>query len=162
MNFNKIRNFFYRHILPGKFNLHVKIEELLKRRDIAKARRYLWEFKDRISQSVKQVWNADVDLDLVICTVVLQALCENVILTMAGTNTGIDVHTFVNMVISWTLVDLQILNSTMLDEQERTMFTKVELFDIDSMYNKYEFFIFSLNDNIILLLLIRERRSFLL
>lgn len=121
--------------MPGKFDLHARTKELLKRRGIAKARRYLWEFKDRISQSVKQVWDVDVDLNLVICTVVLQALCENVILTMAGTNTGIDVHTFVNMVISWTLVDLQILDSTILDEQERIMFTEMELSDIDSMYN---------------------------
>lgn len=141
--------------MPGRFDLHARTEELLKRRGIAKARRYLWEFKARISQSVKQVWNTDVDLDLVICTLMLQALCENVILTIAGTNIEIDIHAFVNMAVSWTLVDLQILDPIMLDEQERTMITEME-FDINSTYNKYKFFLFSLNNTNILLLLIRE------
>ncbi|TGZ52585.1 hypothetical protein DBV15_10513 [Temnothorax longispinosus] len=130
-----------RHILPGKFDLHAKTEELLKRRGIAKAGRYLWEFKDRISQSVKQIWDAGVDLDLVICMLVLQALCENVILTMADTDTGIDVHTFVNMAVSWTLVDLQILDPTM-DEQERAMFAEME-FDIDRRPTSREMVVFS-------------------
>jgi len=85
-------------------------------------------------QSVKQVCNAD--LDLVICTLVLQALVENVILTTAGINTGIDVHTFVNIAVSWTLVDLQILDPIMLNKQERIILTELELFDIDSMYIK--------------------------
>lgn len=126
--------------MPGRFDLHAKTEELLKRRDIAKARRYLWEFKDRISQSVKQVWDANVDLDLVICMVVLQALCENVILTMVGANIGIDIHTFVNMAVNWTLVDLRILDQSMLSEEECTMFTELELFDTDSMYSKHKLF----------------------
>ncbi|XP_011697898.1 PREDICTED: uncharacterized protein LOC105455895 isoform X2 [Wasmannia auropunctata] len=119
------------HILPGRFDLHARTEELLKRRGIAETRRYLLEFKDRILQSVKQVWDPDADLGLVICTLVLQALYENVILTTAGIDTGIDTRTFVNTAVSWILVDLQILEPTMLTEQERAMFTELELFDID-------------------------------
>lgn len=155
MSFNKIRNFFDRHILPGRFDLHARTEELLKRRGITKARKYLWEFKDRISQSVKQVWDANVDLDLVICTVVLQALCENVILTMAGINIEIDVHTFVNIAVNWTLAALGILDPTMLSEQECSMFTELELFDTDSMYNKHKLFYFPYKYDIVLLILIR-------
>ncbi|XP_018371691.1 PREDICTED: uncharacterized protein LOC108766713 isoform X3 [Trachymyrmex cornetzi] len=122
-----------RHILPGRFDLRSSTKELLKRRSITKARRYLWEFKDRILQSAKQVWNVDVDLDLVICTLVLHAMCENVIWTMAGTNTGIDAHTFINMAINWILVHLQILDPSMLSKQERIMLTEFELLDIDEL-----------------------------
>ncbi|XP_018308342.1 uncharacterized protein [Mycetomoellerius zeteki] len=125
-----------RHILPGRFDLRASTKELLKRRSITKARRYLWEFKDRILQSAKQVWNADVDLDLVICTLVLHAMCENVIWTMAGI--GIDAHTFINMAISWILIDLQILDPIMLSEQERIMFTEFELLDIDERSTSHE------------------------
>ncbi|XP_018356123.1 PREDICTED: uncharacterized protein LOC108756645 isoform X1 [Trachymyrmex septentrionalis] len=127
-----------RHILPGRFDLH-STKELLKRRSITKARRYLWEFKDRILQSAKQVSNVDIDLDSVICTLVLHAMCENVILTMAGTNTfGIDAQTFINMAINWILVHLQILDPSMLSEQERIMFTEFELSDIDERSTSHE------------------------
>ncbi|XP_018371685.1 PREDICTED: uncharacterized protein LOC108766713 isoform X1 [Trachymyrmex cornetzi] len=127
-----------RHILPGRFDLRSSTKELLKRRSITKARRYLWEFKDRILQSAKQVWNVDVDLDLVICTLVLHAMCENVIWTMAGTNTGIDAHTFINMAINWILVHLQILDPSMLSKQERIMLTEFELLDIDERSTSHE------------------------
>jgi len=118
----------------------------------------LWEFKDRILQSTKQVWNADVDLDLVICTLVLHAIYENVILTMTGINTGINAHSFINMAINWTLVHLQILDPSMLSEQERIMITEFELLDINGTYNNICFFIFL---NITLLLIIPELKLFL-
>ena len=86
-------------------------------------------------QSAKQVWNADVDLDLIICTLVLHAMCENVILAMADTDTGIDAYTFIDMAINWTLVHLQILDPSMLSEQERIMFTEFELLDNNGTYS---------------------------
>lgn len=49
----KFRAFLVGTFCPG--DLHARTEKLLKRRGIAKAQRYFWEFKDRISQSVKQV-----------------------------------------------------------------------------------------------------------
>lgn len=121
----KFKNFFDRHILPGRFDLRTKAEELLKRQSITKAQRYLRESKDRIFQRIKHVADADVDFDLIICMLLLRALCEQVILTTAGTNTGIDVRTFVNMAIISVLADLQILDSVTLDEQERILFTKL-------------------------------------
>lgn len=57
---------------------------------------------------------------------------------MAGVNTGIDVHTFINIVIIWALVDLQILDPDMFDEQEFAMFTELGLFDINSTYSYYK------------------------
>lgn len=124
--------------MPGRFDLRTRTEELLKQQNITKARRYLQESKDRILQSVKQISNVDVDFDVIICILVLRALCEQVILTMAGTNTGINVRTFVNMAIISALADLQILDPITLDEQEQTVFIKLGLFD--SAYriiNKY-------------------------
>lgn len=116
-----------RHVLSGRFDLCTRTEELLKRQSIIKARRYLRESKDRILQSVKQISDTDVDFDLIICTLVLRALCEQVILTMAEINTGMDVRIFVNMAIISVLADLQILDPVTLNEQERTVFIK--LFD---------------------------------
>lgn len=113
--------------MPGRFDLRTKTEELLKRQTIIKARRYLWESKDRILQSIKQISDIDVDFDLIICMLVLQALCEQVILTTAGINTGMDVRIFINMAIISVLADLEILDPITLDEQERNMFIK--LFD---------------------------------
>lgn len=101
---------------------------------MARARGYLWEGKNQISQSVKQVFDADVDLDLIICMLTLRALCEQVTLTTAGANTGIDVYIFINMAVIWTLADLQILDLDTLDKQERTTFTELILFDTDSRY----------------------------
>ncbi|RLU26878.1 hypothetical protein DMN91_000676 [Ooceraea biroi] len=128
-----------RHILPERFDLHARVAELLKRQNISNARRYLWEFKDRISQSVKQVSYGDIDFDLIICMLVLRALCEQVILAMAGTNTGTDVHTFVNTAIIWALTDLQILDSNTLDEQERITELKS---DAGNIHIKHKLFYF--------------------
>lgn len=125
----KFQNFLGRYVLPGRFDLRTRTEELLKRQSITQARRYLRESKDRILESVKQVSDIDVDFDLIICMLLLRALCEQVILTMAGTNTGIDVRTFVNMAIISALADLQILDPVTLNEQERIVFTKLGLFD---------------------------------
>lgn len=125
----KFQNFFGRHVLPGRFDLRTRTEELLKRQSITQARRYLRESKDRILESVKQISDIDVDFDLILCMLLLRALCEQVILTMAGTNTGIDVRTFVNMAIISALADLQILDPVTLNEQERIVFTKLGLFD---------------------------------
>lgn len=122
--------------MPGRFDLRTRTEELLKQQNITKARRYLQKSKDRILQSVKQISNVDVDFDVIICILVLRALCEQVILTMAGTNTGINVRTFINMAIISALADLQILDPITLDEQEHTVFIKL----FDSTYkiiNKY-------------------------
>lgn len=68
---------------------------------------------------------------------------------MADTNTGIDDNTFVNMAVTWTLMDLQILDPITLDEQEHIMFTDIESLTV---YKKNKFFLFSLNDTIILFL----------
>lgn len=124
--------------MPGRFDLRTRTEKLLKQQNIIKARRYLRESKDRILQNVKQISKVDVDFDVIICILVLRALCEQVILTMAGTNTGIDVRTFVNMTIMSALADLQILDPITLDEQEQTVFIKLGLFDSTySIINKY-------------------------
>lgn len=116
------------------------MEGLLKRRSVAKAHRYLWKSKVRIVQSIKQVSDSDVDRDSIICMLVLQALCEQVTLTTAGINTGTDVRTFVNMAIIWALVDLQILDPNSLDERERVIFDKSELFS--GRYCKHRQFLY--------------------
>ncbi|EFN81956.1 hypothetical protein EAI_11663 [Harpegnathos saltator] len=116
---------FPRHILPGRFDLRPRTAELLKRRGVARARRYLWETKVRISQSVKQLSTGDVDRDSIICTLLLQALCEQVTLTAAGANTATDVRTFVNAAIIWALADLRILDLNTLDTRERSMLVEL-------------------------------------
>lgn len=90
------------------------------------------ESKDRILKSVKQILNVDINFDLIICMLLLRAMCEQAILTAAKTNTGTDICTFVNMVIMWALADLHILNPDTLEKQERDVWRKLGLFNIDS------------------------------
>lgn len=111
------------------------MEGLLKRRDVANARRHLRDCKVRIMRSVKQASMDSPDDDSIICTLMLQAVCEQVTLTTAGVNTGMDVRTFVNTAIIWAMVDLQILDLDVLDKRERDMLVELGLFP--GMYCKH-------------------------
>ncbi|XP_076649857.1 uncharacterized protein LOC143357330 [Halictus rubicundus] len=108
-----------RTLLPGKFDLSVAYEERNKKRRVTETKERLREAKDRISQSIKQLPFDQPDMDLLISSLVVQAICEEVTMTLMNVRIDTDIHAFVNAAVVWALRDMDVFeHETILVEEE--------------------------------------------
>jgi hypothetical protein len=120
--------------------MHARIrEQTLKQQDVPDDWKDL--FKSWILQSVKYVLYNDIDLNFIICMVMLQAICEHVSLSMTEANIGIDIHSFIDASIFWALTELQTLHPDMLAEH---VMSESQV-DSDSTYDKRNLLLCSTN-----------------
>lgn len=104
--------------MPGKFDLSAAYEDWDNRRRITETRERLRESKERISQSIERLpfdWS---DGDLLISYVVLQAVCEEVTLTLMNVRIDADVHALVNVAAVWALREMGIFGHELLADEE--------------------------------------------
>ncbi|XP_076623113.1 uncharacterized protein LOC143342777 [Colletes latitarsis] len=105
-----------RKILPGKFDLKSAYEEWSRERRIMENRQCLRESKERVSLSLRRLPVDQTDRCAVISSVVLQAVCEEVTLTLMDTKIDTDIHTFVNIAVIWALSELELFTHDTLIE----------------------------------------------
>ncbi|XP_053972165.1 uncharacterized protein LOC128872969 isoform X2 [Hylaeus volcanicus] len=106
-----------REILPGRFDLKAAYEERSMRRWATESSKRLRESKERVSLSLKRLSVDQTDEDDVISSVVLQAVCEEVTLTLMDTKIDTDIHTFVNVAVIWALSELELFTHDTLIER---------------------------------------------
>jgi len=114
-------------------------EQTLKQQEIPDDLKKL--FKTWILQSVKYVLYNDIDLNFIICMLMLLAICEHVSLSMTDANIEIDIYSFIDASIFWALTELQTLHPDMLIKH----ITSESQLDSDSMYDKYKLLLSSTN-----------------
>lgn len=99
-----------REILPDKFNLKAAFEKWSNDRNLCEMKTLLDESKKRISLSLVQACEEQANRDAFIICMVLQAICEEVTLTLADVKIDSNVHTFVNIAVIWALSEMNIVN----------------------------------------------------
>lgn len=105
------------------FDLATAYEDWDKRRRITETREQLRESKKRISQSIERLpfdWS---DGDLLISYVVLQAVCEEVTLTLMNVRIDTDVHALVNVAAVSAMREMGIFGHELLVDEEFALLT---------------------------------------
>ncbi|CAK9797183.1 hypothetical protein ANTQUA_LOCUS1060 [Anthophora quadrimaculata] len=124
-----------RRVLPGKFNLKVAYEEWERKQRMSEARKLLEDSKQRVSQSIRRLSEGHPDETLLISSVILQTVCEEITLTLMDTKIDTDIHTFVNIAVIWALSEFEIFHRDILSDEQLQLPEEFIFYDQKQMLN---------------------------
>ncbi|KOC67482.1 hypothetical protein WH47_11661 [Habropoda laboriosa] len=121
-------------VLPGKFDAKTAYEEWERKERTAEARKQLEESKQRVSRSIRRLSEETADENVLISSVVLEAVCEEVTLTLMDAKIDTSIHTFVNIAVIWALSELESFNRDMLSDEQLRLPEEFMLYDRKNMF----------------------------